>query len=101
MHTTYYKVGLFVLVWDYLCDIIIITLQKAVANVSDTSSSLLSSFVNEHAIKLWRDCCKAATECCESMVRERNSQLITKDKDSSNAAMSKGPSSLCKSHEGT
>ena len=78
-----------------------IILQKALANVSDTSSSLLSSFVNEQAIKLWRDCCKAATECCERMVKERNNKLTTRDPELSNGAGSiEGPSSLCSSNEG-
>ena len=68
--------------------------------MSDTSSSLLSSFVNEQAIKLWQDCCIAATECCERMVKERNNKLTTRGPELSNDELSEGPSRLCSTNEG-
>lgn len=70
-------------------------LQQVLANVSDTNSTLLSSFVDKRAIKLWQDCCFAATECCEKMISAKNNKLHQVD-----TTVSKDGSNLCKSAQG-
>ena len=70
-------------------------LQHEVANISDTNSSLLSSFVDERAIKLWKDCCFAATECCEKMISAKNNKLHKGD-----TTVSKDESNRCNSTQG-
>ncbi len=40
---------------------------QTVADASDASSPLRSSFAHEHAVTLWQDCCLAAKQCCQKI----------------------------------
>ena len=73
----------------------IIVLQ-AIANVTDTNSSLLSSFASPNAIKFWQDCCNAATDCCKRMINARRNKL-TKEVQTS---YSKTDPDRCESMQG-
>ena len=40
--------------------------------MSDEESPLLQTFLDDFSIKLWRDCCHAAEECCQKMTFEKS-----------------------------
>ena len=40
------------------------------ADASDEESLLLQTFLDDFSIKLWKDCCRAAKECCQKMASE-------------------------------
>ena len=72
--------------------------QESLANESDPNSQLLSSFIDSHAIKLWKDCCKSAEECCQKMISAANDNSV--DRRSKNYAFTEIESSQCKVAKG-